>query len=99
MNALLDEASTKMYLNADVAAELGLQGRIEQKTVNILNEQIEIFETKPVSFELLSVDRKVKMNVTAYTANTAPSGHICEKQISLFLQTSQLLIFSSVLTV
>lgn len=69
MNALLDEASTKMYLNADVAAELGLQGRIEQETVSVLNGQIETFETKPVSFELRSVDRKVKMNVTAYTAH------------------------------
>ena len=69
VNALLDEASTKTYLNADVAAELALQNRIEQVTVNVLNGQIETFETKPVSFELLSVDRKVNMNVTAYTAN------------------------------
>ena len=37
--------------------------------MNVLNGQIETFETKPVSFELLSVDRKVNMNVTAYTAN------------------------------
>ena len=26
VNALLDDASTKTYINADVAAELGLQG-------------------------------------------------------------------------
>ena len=69
VNALLDEASTKTYLNADVAAELGLQGRTEKVTVNVLNGQIETFETKPVSFELLSVDQKVNMNVTAYTTN------------------------------
>ena len=69
VNALLDKASTKTYLNADVAAELGLQGRTEKETVNVLNGQIETFETKPVSFELVSVDRKVNMNVTAYTAN------------------------------
>ena len=66
VNALLDEANTKTYLNADVAAELGLQGRTEKVTLNV---QIETFETKPVSFELLSADRKVNMNVTAYTAN------------------------------
>ena len=71
MNALLDEASTKTYLNADDAAELWLQGRIEQVIfLNcVLNGQIETFETKPVSFELLSVDRKVSMNVTASTAD------------------------------
>ena len=69
VNALLDEASTKTYLNADVAAELGLQGRTEKVTVNVLNGRIETFESKAVSFELLSVDRKVNINVTAYTAN------------------------------
>ena len=34
VNALLDEASTKTYLNAVVAAELGLQGHSQNVTVN-----------------------------------------------------------------
>ena len=29
-NALLDDASTKTYLNADVAAEMGLQGELKK---------------------------------------------------------------------
>ena len=37
INALLDDASTKNYVNADVAAELGLQGRTEKVTVNVLS--------------------------------------------------------------
>ena len=65
VNALLDEASTKTYVNADVAAELWLQGKTEKVTFNVLNGQI---ETKPVNVELLSLDCKVNMNVTAYTA-------------------------------
>ena len=64
VNALLDEASTKTYVNA------GLQEKTEKVTVNVLNGQIETFETKPVNFELLSVDCKVNMNVTAYMANS-----------------------------
>ena len=44
VNALLDEASTKTYLNADVAAELGLQGDPQSVTVNVLNGQTETFE-------------------------------------------------------
>ena len=36
VNALLDEASTKSYLNADVAAELGLQGHPQSVNVNVL---------------------------------------------------------------
>ena len=44
INALLDDASTKTYVNADVAAELGLQGRTEKVTVNVLTGQVETFE-------------------------------------------------------
>ena len=29
VNALLDDASTKTYVNSDVAAQLGLQGKME----------------------------------------------------------------------
>ena len=58
VNALLDEASTKTYLNADVAAELGLQGHPQSVTVNVLNGQTENFETTPVEVELESLDGK-----------------------------------------
>ena len=37
VNTLLDDASTKTYLNSDVAAELGLQGNCQRVTVNVLN--------------------------------------------------------------
>ena len=67
VNALLDEASTKSYLSSDVAAELGLEGKTEKVTVNVLNGQIETFETKPVSFELQNVNGTVSVNVNAYT--------------------------------
>ena len=31
VNAVLDDGSTKSYINADVAAELGLQGKIQKR--------------------------------------------------------------------
>ena len=65
VNTLLDDASTKTYLNADVAAELGLQGQTEKVTVNVLNDQVETLETKPVNFKLESLDGNVSMNVSA----------------------------------
>ena len=37
LNALLDDASTKTYINGDVAAELGLEGTIQKITVSVLN--------------------------------------------------------------
>ena len=46
VNALLDDDSTNTYTNADVAAELGLQGHPQRITVSILNGQIETFETR-----------------------------------------------------
>ena len=69
VNALLDDASTKTYINADVAAELGLKGKTERVTVNVLNGQVETFETRPVDFEIESVNGNVRMNVSAFTAN------------------------------
>ena len=69
VNALLDDGSTKSYINADVAAELGLQGKTEKVMVNVLNGQVETFESKPVKFELESLNGNVNMTVNAYTAN------------------------------
>ena len=68
VNALLDDASTKAYINADVAAELGLQGKTERVTVYVLNGQVETFETCPVDVQLESLIGDVKLQVTAYTA-------------------------------
>ena len=68
VNALLDDASTKTYINLDVAAHLGLQGKTERVTVNVLNGQVETFETRPVYVELGSLTGDVKLGVTAYTA-------------------------------
>ena len=45
VNAPLDDASTKTYVNSDVAAELGLQGESRKVTVNVLNGQEDTFET------------------------------------------------------
>ena len=52
VNALLDKAATKTHINADVAAELGLQGRSQKVIVNVLNGQSATFETMPVKVEL-----------------------------------------------
>ncbi|XP_078364043.1 uncharacterized protein LOC144648318 [Oculina patagonica] len=68
VNALLDEASTKTYLNADVAAQLELQGEPQKVTVNVLNGQTETFETTPVEFELESMNGNVTTKMSAFTA-------------------------------
>eukprot|EP00112_Aurelia_sp_Birch-Aquarium-sp1_P014565 Seg3156.4 transcript_id=Seg3156.4/GoldUCD/mRNA.D3Y31 product="hypothetical protein" protein_id=Seg3156.4/GoldUCD/D3Y31 len=65
VNALLDDASTKTYLNADVAAELGLAGETRKITVNVLNCQMDSFKTMPVEFE--SLDGRIRVLVSGYT--------------------------------
>ena len=67
VNALLDDASTKTYINADVAAELGLQGCVQKTNVNVLNGQVETFLTMPVEFNLESLDGKVNTPINAFT--------------------------------
>ena len=50
VNALLDDASIQKYVNADVAAELGLTGTFEPIKVNVLNGECKSFQTMPVEF-------------------------------------------------
>ena len=69
VNALLDNGSTKSYINANVAAELGLQGKAEKGNGQCLKGQVETFESKPVEFQLESMNDSVNMTVNAYTAN------------------------------
>ena len=68
LNALLDDASTKTYINSDIAAELGLSGQVESVNMNVLNGNIKTFKTMPVTFELQSVNGRVTQSVSAFTA-------------------------------
>ena len=68
VNTLLDHASTQTYINADIAAQLGLQGKFQQGTMNVLNGQIKSFDTMPVEFELKSLNGLVDMKMSAFTA-------------------------------
>lgn len=67
VNALLDDASSRSYLNSDVAAELGLEGRPHQLTVNVLNDNRERLNTKIVEFTISSLDGKVSKSASTYT--------------------------------
>ena len=69
VNVLLDDTSTQTYINTDVAAELGLHGKPQKVRVNVLNGQIETFDTKPLSLELRSINGNVSTRVTAFTAD------------------------------
>ena len=69
VNALLDDGSTKTYINASVAAELEIQGQSHRITVDVVNGHTEVIDTMPVEFILESVDRRVCQPVSAFTVN------------------------------
>ena len=68
VNALLDDCSTKTYINADIATELGIEGKRELINLGVLNGGCEQFETQPVNFLLRNLDGNLSKDVTAYTA-------------------------------
>ncbi|XP_062580317.1 uncharacterized protein LOC134242249 [Saccostrea cucullata] len=76
VNALLDDASTRTYVNSDVAAELGLHGKLQRVTVGVLNDKTESFETMPVEFQIESTDGRIKTKVEALTADKV-TGDMC----------------------
>eukprot|EP00795_Rhopilema_esculentum_P017422 gene17422-9025_t len=69
VNALLDDGSTKTYLNSDVATELDLKGERQNVTVSMLNGVADSLETMPVEFQLESLDGKLKTQIQALTVN------------------------------
>lgn len=69
VNVLLDEASTRTYVNSAVAAELGLQGEYEELKVSTLNNSSNTLKTTSVTFTLTSDDKRVKADIVAYTVD------------------------------
>ena len=67
VNALLDDGSSKTYLNSDIAAELELEGSSHELTVNVLNDNQEKFETTVVEFTISSLKGRVSKLASAYT--------------------------------
>ncbi|XP_052806575.1 uncharacterized protein LOC128235822 [Mya arenaria] len=67
INALLDDGSTKTYVNSDVAAKLGLTGDKTVLQVNVLNGRCEELDTMNVTFNLNNVDRDLELDITAVT--------------------------------
>ena len=63
-----DNASSKTYINSDVAAELGLQGEDRRVTVNVLSGHTDSFETKIFELKLQSADGKINVNKAAFIA-------------------------------
>ena len=74
VNAVLDDARTVSYVNEEVAGALGLSATYEKVSVNVLNENVETFDSMPVSFTLESCDGNVKISFQALTCPRRVTG-------------------------
>ena len=66
-NALLDDGSTRSYINEDVADCLGLEGEPVSLNVRLLSDTTASLKSRSVQFDLESCDGCVKKAVTAQT--------------------------------
>ena len=66
INASLDDGSTQTYLNADIAAKLGLHGEIRKSQVNVRNGTVATFQEAPVEFTLRSMNRQVNAVIEVF---------------------------------
>ena len=69
INVLLDDGSTRTYLNTDIAVKLGLHGEIRKSQVNGINGTVATFETAPVEFTLRIMNGQVNTVIEAFTIN------------------------------
>ena len=85
VNVLLDDGSTRTYVNSDVAAELDiLTGNCEEITVGTMGGTQSKFETEEVKFVLQSIDGKTSVPMSCFTAErvTGPLKAVEWRQIS-----------------
>ena len=63
---MLDDASTKTYVNADFATELGLQSHPQRVNVSVVDE-VETFKAIPIDCLVASLDDK-SYKITVFTS-------------------------------
>ena len=59
----------RLYVNASLAAELGLRGEIQKVAVSVLNGEVETFNTMPVEVTLESEDGQLTTTLMALTTD------------------------------
>ena len=69
INALLDDSSSRSYVNASVVKELGLTGRPRKLQVGVLNGVIQNINSHSAELGLESVDGKVDVEVNVLTVD------------------------------
>ena len=67
VNAVLDDASSASYMNEEVADALGLSVPYQPVAVQVLNDNVETFDSMPVDVSLESCDGNVNVQLSVFT--------------------------------
>ncbi len=78
INALLDDASNETFLNAEVAGVLDIQEPLQTVKVHVLNDEIETFESMPVTVTIESVDGQFSKEINVKTCPRRVTGNYKE---------------------
>ena len=74
INALLNDGSTKSYVNSDVAFQMGAHGTVKKIQVGVLNGKLETLDVMPVELMVESLDGKVKHEISVFTVKQVTGG-------------------------
>ena len=75
INALLDDASTRSYINSGIAEQLNSIGnQTSTLSVSVLNGNRAQFKTNIAEFDIISQDRHSKTKISAYTTDNVTAG-------------------------
>ena len=74
INALLNDGSTKTYVNSDVVFHLRTHGTVQKIQAEVLNGQLKTLYVMPVELMVESLDGKVKQEISVFIMKQVPCG-------------------------
>lgn len=75
VNAILDDGSNETFLNEEVAGILGLKERYQTVTVNVLNNEVETFQSMPLDVTIESLDGDFSKDIKVKTCPQRVTGN------------------------
>ncbi len=75
VNAILDDASNKTFLNEEGAGMLGIQEPFQTVKVHVLNNEVETFQSMPVNVTIESVDGQFSKSIDIKTCPRKVTGN------------------------
>jgi len=75
VNAMLDDGSNETFLNEEVAGVLSLKERYRTVTVNVLNNEVETFQSMPLDVTIESLDGEFSKDIKVKTCPKRVTGN------------------------